>query len=134
VTIVDASAIIDLLAPPDTHRRDFLVDQLPEPVTPWLAPDILLFEVFAVVRRYVLGAAIPDTAGGRALGRLLRLPIDLIPTSSLLTAAWPLRNRFSAADSLYAALALRATEPLLTTDLRLARAATEAGIEVRTPS
>jgi predicted nucleic acid-binding protein len=134
VTVVDASAIIDLLAPPDVKRRNFLIGQLPEPAGPWLAPDILLFEVFAVVRRYVLRTAISDTAGGRALGRLLRLPIELVPTTSLLSAAWPLRDRFSAADSLYAAVALRATEPLLTTDLRLARAATEAGIDVRTPS
>jgi predicted nucleic acid-binding protein len=134
VTIVDASAIIELLAPPDTNRRNFLVDQLPEPATPWLAPDILLFEVFAVVRRYVLRGAIPHTAGERALGRLLRLPIELVPTASLLSAAWPLRDRFSAADSLYAALALRASEPFLTTDLRLANAATDAGIDVRAPS
>jgi predicted nucleic acid-binding protein len=134
VTIVDASAIIDLLAPPDLARRDFLVLQLPDPAAPWLAPDILVFEVFAVVRRHVLRGAMPDTDGGRALQRLLRLPIELVPAASLLSAAWPLRDRFSAADSLYAALALRAAEPLLTTDVRLARAATSAGIEARTPS
>jgi len=40
-----------------------------------------------------------------------------------------LRDRLSAADSLYAALAQRSAEPLLTTDLRLARAARDAGLE-----
>jgi predicted nucleic acid-binding protein len=56
-----------------------------------------------------------------------------MPTAALLGAAWSLRDKLSAADSLYAALALRAAEPLLTTDLRLARAAAAVGVEVRTP-
>jgi hypothetical protein len=49
-----------------------------------------------------------------------------------LAAPVRLRDRFSAADSLYVALAIRAGEPLLTSDMRLARAATHTGIEVRT--
>jgi predicted nucleic acid-binding protein len=49
-------------------------------------------------------------------------------------AAWTLRNRFSAADSLYAALAIRASEPLLTSDMRLARAASDSGIDVHKPA
>ncbi len=48
-------------------------------------------------------------------------------------AAWALRDRFSAANSLYAALAIRASEPLPTSDMRLARAATHAGIGVHKP-
>ncbi len=51
----------------------------------------------------------------------------------LLDAAWALRERFSAGDSLYAALAIRAGEPLLTSDMRLARAASDTGLEVRKP-
>jgi predicted nucleic acid-binding protein len=50
-----------------------------------------------------------------------------------LDAAWALRDRFSAGDSLYAALAIRAGEPLLTSDMRLARAASDTGIDVRKP-
>lgn len=134
MTVVDASAIVDLLAPPDTRRRDLLIAELPEPAVPWLAPDILMFEVFAVFRRHVLRGVLSNAAAGRGLQRLRRLPIELIPTASLLPAAWSLRDNFSAADSLYAALARRAAEPLLTTDLRLARAAIAAGVEVRTPA
>jgi predicted nucleic acid-binding protein len=132
VTVVDASAIVDLLVPPDVTRRDLLIAELPEPAAPWLAPDVLMFEVFAVLRRYVLRGVLPDAAAARGLQRLLRLPIELFPTASLMPAAWSLRENFSAADALYAALALRATEPLLTTDVRLARAAIAAGVEVRT--
>ena len=133
MTVVDASAIVDLLAPPDATRRDRLIAELPEPAVPWLAPDILMFEVFAVLRRHVLHGVLSNAAAGRGLRRLRRLPLELMPTSSLIPAAWSLRDNFSAADSLYAALALRAAEPLLTTDSRLAHAATAAGVEVRTP-
>lgn len=131
MTIVDASAIVDLLLPPDVTRRDLLIAELPEPAVPWLAPDVLMFEVFAVFRRHVLRGVLSSSAAGRSLGRLRRLPIELLPTAGLISAAWSLRENLSAADSLYAALALGAAEPLLTTDRRFARAATAAGVEVR---
>jgi len=131
VTVVDASAVVDLLAPGRGARRDFVLAQLPEPALPWLAPDVLPFEVFSVIRRYVLRRTLSGAGGGRALRRLRALPIELIPTSSLLGSAWSLRDRFSAADSLYAALALRVGEPLLTGDARLARAAATSDIETR---
>ena len=134
MTIVDASAIVDLLTPPDATRRDFLIAQLPEPGEPWLAPDILSFEVFAVVRRHVLRRTLAGNLAAAALRRLRALPIEFVPTPSLLDAAWALRDRFSAGDSLYAALAIRANEPLLTSDMRLARAAIDTGIDVRKPS
>jgi predicted nucleic acid-binding protein len=56
-----------------------------------------------------------------------------VPTASLLEAAWTLRNTFAAADALYASLAIRAGEPLLTTDTRLARAARAQAITVHVP-
>jgi predicted nucleic acid-binding protein len=131
MTVVDASAVVDLLAPPDAARRDFLVSQLPEPGEPWLAPDILPFEVFSVVRRHVLRGMLVINVATEALRRLRALPIEFVSTPGLLDAAWALRDRFSAGDSLYAALAMRAGEPLLTSDLRLARAASSTGIAVR---
>lgn len=133
MTVVDASAVVDLLVPQEGRPRDLLPAEFPEPASPWLAPDILIFEVFAVVRRHLLRRVLPARAADRAVQRLPRLPIDLVPAASLLPAAWSLRERFSAADSLYAALALRSGEPLLTSDLRLARAARGVGVETRTP-
>ena len=133
MTVVDASAIVDLLLPSNESHREFLLAELPEPVTPWLAPDILIFEVYAVVRRHALREVLSAPTAARALERLARLPIELIPTAELLTAGWGLRENFGAADSLYAALALRAGEPLLTTDTRLVRAAAAAGAVVRSP-
>jgi predicted nucleic acid-binding protein len=134
VTVVDASAVVDLLVPPDVGRRDFLIAQVPESSAPWLAPDVLLFEVFAVVRRHVLRRVLAESVAATALQRLRRLPIELVPTSALIGAAWSLRDRFAAADSLYAAVALGAADALLTTDLRFARAARDAGIEAIVPA
>jgi predicted nucleic acid-binding protein len=133
MTIIDASAIVDLLAPPDVTRRDFVIAELPEPGEPWLAPDVLPFEVFSVVRRHLLRGVLAANLAAIALRRLRVLPIEFVPTLSLLDAAWALRDRFSAGDSLYAALAIRAGEPLLTSDMRLARAASDTGIDVRKP-
>jgi predicted nucleic acid-binding protein len=133
VTVVDASAIVDLLVPSDIARRDFVIAQLPEPGHPWLAPDVLPFEVFSVIRRHTLRGVLVGKLAARALRRLRVLPIELVQTGSLLDAAWSLRERFSAADALYAALAIGASEPLLTSDMRLARAAVDAGIEVHMP-
>jgi predicted nucleic acid-binding protein len=133
VTVVDASAVVDLLVPPDAPRRDFLVARLPDAATPWLAPDVLPSEVFAVVRRHVLRGVLSVGAASTALRRLRRLPIELVPTSSLIGPAWLLRERFGAADSLYAAVALGSGDDLLTTDLRFARGARDAGIDAVTP-
>ena len=83
MTVVDASAIIDLLAPPDIARRDSLIAELPEASDPWFAPDILTFEVFAVMRRHVLRGVLIPSAAWRRLERMERLPIELVPT-------WPL--------------------------------------------
>ena len=133
MTIVDASAVVDLLLPPDVRRRDFLLSALPEPAVPWLAPDILPFEVFSVVRRHALRSALSPALATNALRRLRALPLVYAPTASLLDVAWRLRDTFSAADALYAALAISAREPLLTTDMRLARAAAAHAIPVQAP-
>jgi predicted nucleic acid-binding protein len=131
VTVVDASAIVDLLVPPDIARRDRLIAELPEPSDPWFAPDILTFEVFAVMRRHVLRGALTPSGAWRRLEKLSSLPLELTLTWPLLPDAWALRENLAAADSLYAALALRANRPLLTSDRRLARAAGDAGVVVR---
>lgn len=132
MTVIDASAVVDLLVPPDTARRDFLISELPDPGAPWIAPDILPFEVFSVIRCHVLRCTLSPSLASHALRRLRALPIACIPTTSLLEAAWALRDSFSAADALYASLALRAREPLLTSDTRLARAAAAHAITVHT--
>jgi len=133
VTVVDASAVIDLLLPRDRTRQLAIIDRLPASGLPWLAPDVIAFEVLATVRRHRLRSLLDDASASHALDRFLRLPIETVPSRELLPAAWELRDRCSAGDALYVALALRSSEPLLTTDARLARAAEAAGARPITP-
>lgn len=39
--VIEPSTILDLLAPPDLARRDFLLAQLPEPGEPWSTPALM---------------------------------------------------------------------------------------------
>ena len=54
------------------------------------------------------------------------------PEPSLLAQQWSLRHNVSFYDAAYVALCLRYGLPLVTLDLRLAKAATALGVEVRT--
>jgi len=128
VTVVDASAVIDLLVPRDRLQQVAIIDRLPASGLAWLAPDVIAFEVLATVRRHRLRSLLDDASASRALDRFLRLAIETVSSRDLLPAAWELRDRCSAGDALYVALALRSGEPLLTTDARLARAADGAGV------
>ncbi len=130
MTVVDASAIIDLLVPTDPARHDAIAQSLPGPAAPWLAPDILPFEVFSVICRHLRRGKLPEDLADRALRRLVGLSIELVPTRSLIGPAWAQISRCSASIALYTTLALRANEPLLTTDAQLADPAREAGVEV----
>ncbi|UUY06104.1 type II toxin-antitoxin system VapC family toxin [Svornostia abyssi] len=134
MTVVDASALIDLLVPPSATVRDALIAELPEPAMPWLAPDIVAFEVFAVLRRHAQRGVLSAPLAVAALDRFRRLPIETVATHDLLDDAWGLRERFGAGDALYAAVARRVAEPLLTTDRRFARAAQAAGLAVVIPA
>lgn len=129
MTVVDASAILELLIPADQVRHDAIAQSLPHPATPWLAPDILPFEVLSVLYRHVRRGKLSEELADRALRRLAGLPIELVPTRSLIASALtPMLH--SASIALYVTLALRAKEPLLAADPQLTDAAKDAGIEV----
>lgn len=130
MTVIDASAVIDLLLPKDVARRDRLAASLPQPLQPWLAPDVLPFEVASVIRRQARLEMLAEPIESRALERLIRFPIELISTEDLIPRAAKLGGNFSTSATLYVALALGVREPLLTTDAQLAQAAGHAGAEV----
>lgn len=135
MSVVDASTIVDLLVPraeePEQQQR--IIQLLPPDGDTWIAPDVLTFEVFAALRRHTLRAALTPDAAWRRLQRVSGLPIDLIPSGVLWRAAWALRDNVAAADSFYLATAQRFELPLITTDLRLARAAEAVGVTASTP-
>ncbi|MGI8946292.1 MAG: type II toxin-antitoxin system VapC family toxin [Thermoleophilaceae bacterium] len=131
--VVDASALIDVLVPPEPSVRDFLCEYLPGAALPWIAPDVLTFEVLAVARRRALRGEWPEPAATAAVREALEFPLELVPMRPLAAGAWMRRHSVTAADALYLELAVATAEPFLTTDRRLARAAGAAGVDVICP-
>jgi predicted nucleic acid-binding protein len=118
VTVVDTSVVVDYLLMgegelPGLVRAEGEV----------AAPDVVVFEVLAVLRRQVHRGDVDSDRAGRAVARLRRIPLALSPTLVLAARAWELRQNVSAADALFVALAEQLEEPLVTKDAGLAAAA-----------
>jgi predicted nucleic acid-binding protein len=122
VTVLDTSGVIDYLL------ADGAADQVRELLaaqSPGAAPDLLVFEVLAVLRRDVArGDLSADRACG-ALEDLGDLAVELFSSLLLRTRAFELRHNFTAADALFVALAELLAEPLATKDVALATAGRE---------
>jgi predicted nucleic acid-binding protein len=84
------------------------------------APDLLVFEVLAVLRRATHRGTVAQNRASRAVEDLEDLPIELFPSLPLRNRAWALRRNLTAADALFAALAEQLDEPLATKDKALA--------------
>ncbi len=127
MTVLDTSGAIDFLlgtgAAPTV--QELMIDGA------LAAPDLLVFEVLAVLRRDVLRGALEASRAEAAVHDLGDLSIDLFATLPLRARAWELRDDMTAADALFVALAEALDEPLATKDLALARAAAgHAGVQV----
>jgi predicted nucleic acid-binding protein len=120
VTVVDTSAVIDLLLGDEAAAG--LETLLAHELT-LAAPDVLVFEVLAVLRRQVRHGLLSAERANGAVEDLGDVAIDLFPTLPLRTRAWELRENLTAADALFVALAEWLGEPLATKDRGLAAAA-----------
>ena len=87
------------------------------------APELIDPEVVAVIRRWTLRGWLASEAGGRAVEELGELALVRHRHAALRRRAWDLRDRCSAYDACYVALAELLGAELLTTDARLGRAA-----------
>jgi predicted nucleic acid-binding protein len=128
VTVLDTSAVIDYLLGDGVAQA---VQGLVRDESPTAAPDLLVFEVLAVLRRDVgRGDLSPDRAR-TALEDLGDLAIELFPMLPLRGRAFELRENLTAADALFVALAEALGERLATKDRGLARSAAEhADVEI----
>ncbi len=128
MTVLDTSAVIDLLLS-DGVAVD--VEALIRREGAVAAPDLLVFEVLAVLRRDVGRGALSLARASAAIEDLGDLSVELFSTLALRDAAWELRDNLTAADALFVALAARLGEPLATKDAGLAIAARQhAGVEL----
>jgi len=87
------------------------------------APDLLVFEVLAVLRRETLRGVIADDRAAGAVEDVGDLPVELFPSLPLRKRAWALRRNLTVADALFVALAEQLGEPLATRDTALAEEA-----------
>jgi predicted nucleic acid-binding protein len=126
VTVLDTSAVIDYLLADGVAPQ---VEEILEAGAPVAAPDLLVFEVVAVLRREV-PRGLSETRARNAIHDLADLAIDLFPALPLRARAFDLRENMTAGDALFVVLAESLGEPLATKDRRLARAAHEhAGVD-----
>lgn len=117
--VVDASVLVEAL--PAMGEPNALRDRLArEQLT---APDVLPLEVASALRGLNLAAKLPDAKLDAAVKDLARLRIGLHPSLPLIPRIMALCQNFSAYDASYVALAELFGCPLLTFDMRLAKAA-----------
>jgi predicted nucleic acid-binding protein len=117
VTVVDTSVVVDFLLGVGVHGH---LEALMEQEGELAAPDLLVFETLAVLRREALRGAVAGDRASGAVEDLGDLPLELFPSLSLRQRAWALRGNLTAADALFVALAERLGEPLATKDGALA--------------
>ncbi len=119
MTVLDTSAVVDFLLGAESFDA---VEAILTRDAPVAAPDLLVFETLAVLRRLAAREpGIADRAAG-AVEDLADLPLVLYPAMALRKRAWELRTNFTAADALFVALAEALGEPFVTRDSGLAAA------------
>ncbi len=120
MTVVDTGVVVRYLIRSEAAERiDFIFRERPPPV----APDVVVFECLAAIRRMVFRDDLKAAAGREAIETLDDVPLALFASMPLRIPAWELRENMTAADALFAALAEQLGEPLVTYDRSLAAAA-----------
>lgn len=117
--VVDASAVADALLDGGDRGRWASAALRTEELH---APQLVEYEVVAVIRKWVLLGKASPAKGEQALVELSRLPMRRYPATPFARRIWGLRASISVYDASYVALAEALSCPLVTTDERLARA------------
>lgn len=129
--VLDSSACLDIVLDTEPGRALHATLLSPEPVL--VAPGLLWVEVGRVLRAKAIDGALSYHGAEAALADFLDLGVQETDVEPLLVRAWQLRDNFTIDDGVFVALAEAATQPLMTTDLRMASAAREhAGVDVVT--
>ena len=116
--VVDASAMIDTLT--GGERSDQLASILDDDL---FAPDLLVAEVLGFLRRMAARDRLSDAESDQLARAFNGAPIEYLHIWPHAARLWELRHNLSPYDACYVALAEELHAPLVTTDLRLARAA-----------
>jgi predicted nucleic acid-binding protein len=113
VIVVDASAFVDAV-----DGEPAVIDRIAgEDIH---APHLLDVEVASALRRLVADGRFDRQRAAAAVGALEQADIRRHPHTALLDVIWSLRDRVTAYDAAYVALAAALGATLVTTDRRLA--------------
>lgn len=118
--VADASALLDLLLRRSTARQ---VEAHLAAEAVVHAPHLVDTEILHALRRWVARRELDAARALGALADLAGLPLVRHPHAPLSPRVWALRDRLSAYDATYAALAEGLAATLVTSDRRLARGA-----------
>ena len=119
--VVDASALFEVLdRGGDGGAIEARLFDKPGPIC---VPHLIDAEVASVLRKHVLSGRIGIDRAHAALADFLDLALTRFPHIPLLPRAFALRDRMTAYDALYIALAESLRAPFITRDRRLANAA-----------
>ena len=129
--VVDASVLAPALSDDgddgDLARRRLAGETL-------FAPDLVVLEVVSTVRRALRRGRLEPRRCTHALSDLRALPLSCASHRPLLTRIWELRDKATAYDAAYLALAELLRTSLLTADAHLARVpGTRCPVEVLAP-
>lgn len=124
--VVDASVMVDVLAE-EAGQGPLSVELAVSGEL--FAPSILPTECMSALWRLDRAGVITEAQSRGAIGALAHWPVTLVDPQILVERAWRHRHSVRIADAFYVACAELLELPLLTSDRRLARAAT--GVEVR---
>lgn len=120
--VVDASVMATMLVYADSRGRKARAVLGRD--TEWAAPDHWKAEVFSVIRGLTLCGKITAEQARNTVDRLPELAVDQVSLDGLLARMWQVRANISGYDSAYVALAEARGLTLVTSDARMARAAT----------
>jgi predicted nucleic acid-binding protein len=113
VIVIDASAFLDAV-----DGRQAVIDRIAG--EDLHAPHLLDVEVLSALRRLVAGERLDPLRAANVRAVLAQSDIRRHPHTLLLDVIWTLRDRVSAHDAAYVALATVLDAPLVTTDRKLA--------------
>jgi predicted nucleic acid-binding protein len=120
MTVLDASALVELLLGTGAGRA--IAARIANPARSLHVPHLADLAVAQALRRYVREGAVEREAATAALEDLRALDLERHAHEPLLGRVWALRDRLTAYDAVYVALAEALDGMLLTCDGRLARA------------
>jgi len=128
VIVADASAVLEVLLGTPAGAR--VAARLGAPGESAHVPHLLDLEIAQVLRRWVRRRELDIRRAREALDDFADLPLFRYPHQPFLSRIWTLRDRLTAYDAAYVALAETLDAPLLTRDRRLAVAGHGATVEV----